>query len=239
MRDDVATSLLRESQHVRDRTVRAIANSDLALLFDLYDDRFFSGRLRRLIDDRGAASLTFRVAPRLTRAGGKTTRVRRPHPKLGKIAPIDEYEISIASSLLFMSFTEADRPTVVAGHRCADRLDALLRIYEHELTHLIELLQTDRSSCSRSPFQLAARHMFGHTAFNHGLVLPEEHAARTHGVRVGQTVRFSANGQTLIGRINRINKRATVLVEHPAGRRYSDGKHYLSWYVPLDDLETT
>ena len=60
------------NQHVRDRSVRAIANTDLSLLFDLYDDRFFAGRLRRLIDDRGAASLTFRVAPRLTRAGGKT-----------------------------------------------------------------------------------------------------------------------------------------------------------------------
>ena len=239
LRQNVAEALLRQSRHVRDRSVRAIANTDLALLFDLYDDHFFAGKLRRLIGERGAPSLTFRVTPRLTRAGGKTTRIRRPHPKLGRIAPIDEYEISIASSLLFMSFNDPQRPTIVTGHRCTDRLDALLRIYEHELTHLMELLQTDRSSCNRGPFQQAARRMFGPTAYQHGLVLPEEHAARTHGVRVGQIVRFSDGARTLVGRVNRINKRATILVEDPAGRRYSDGKHYTGWYVPLDDLEPT
>jgi hypothetical protein len=36
-----------------------------------------------------------------------------------------------------------------------------------------------------------------------------------------------------LGRINRINSRATVLVESDQGTLYGDGKRYLKYYVPL------
>jgi len=37
--------------------------------------------------------------------------------------------------------------------------------------------------------------------------------------------------------VNRVSKRATVLVEDHQGRRYTDGKHYSKFYVPVQMLE--
>lgn len=225
------------SKHVRERQFRAIAHDDLALLFDLYDSRFFSGGLRKLLD-RGSLGgpLTFRVSPHLTRAGGKTTR-RILRPKVVGLRPIRLYEIAIASDLLFRSFAADDRPITVCGHVCTDRLDAMMRIFEHELVHLDEMLEFEKSSCSGTRFHQIARHVFGHTGFTHDLVLAEETAAKTHGIRRGDRVVFSFDGKTLRGVVNRIQKRATVLVEDPAGLRYSDGKHYHRYYIPLPMLE--
>ena len=38
------------------------------------------------------------------------------------------------------------------------------------------------------------------------------------------------------GRVNRITRRATVLVPNPAGQKFSDGKRYSRYYVPLERL---
>jgi hypothetical protein len=50
-------------------------------------------------------------------------------------------------------------------------------------------------------------------------------------------VRFRLDGRHYTGRVNRITKRATVLVEDRSGERYSDGKRYAKFYVPLEMLE--
>jgi hypothetical protein len=39
------------------------------------------------------------------------------------------------------------------------------------------------------------------------------------------------------GRVNRITRRATVLVPAPTGELFSDGKRYLRFYVPLEQLK--
>jgi len=39
-----------------------------------------------------------------------------------------------------------------------------------------------------------------------------------------------------VGRVNRITRRATVLVENPHGALYSAGKRYRTYYVPLPML---
>jgi hypothetical protein len=40
-----------------------------------------------------------------------------------------------------------------------------------------------------------------------------------------------------MGRVNRITKRATVLVEDPDGVKYSNGLRYRTYYVPIACLE--
>ena len=50
-------------------------------------------------------------------------------------------------------------------------------------------------------------------------------------------VRFRFEGVERTGIVNRISKRATVLVEDPEGQRYSNGKHYIKFYVPVQLLE--
>ena len=47
---------------------------------------------------------------------------------------------------------------------------------------------------------------------------------------------FEVDGRRLSGIVNRITKRATVLVEDAAGRKFNDGLRYLTYYVPLHAL---
>ena len=49
-------------------------------------------------------------------------------------------------------------------------------------------------------------------------------------------VRFEFEGRQFTGRVNRINRRTTVLVESKDGQQYSDGKRYEKYYVPLNLL---
>ena len=77
------------------------------------------------------------------------------------------------------------------------------------------------------------RRLFGHTDFRHDLITPQEVAA-AGGVEAGCTVRFVMSGETLVGKVNRVTKRATVLVKcsknHPEAREFSDGKSSVGFY---------
>ena len=57
-----------------------------------------------------------------------------------------------------------------------------------------------------------------------------------HGIHLGDLVSFEHEGLRRVGRVNRITRRATVLVADAAGRQFSDGKTYLTFYVPLTML---
>jgi hypothetical protein len=48
---------------------------------------------------------------------------------------------------------------------------------------------------------------------------------------------FRLDGRHYEGIINRVTRRATVLVEDAQGVRYSNGKKYSKFYVPLDHLQ--
>ncbi len=56
-------------------------------------------------------------------------------------------------------------------------------------------------------------------------------------MRVGDRVAFTFDGARHVGVVNRITRRATVLVESSAGTPYSDGKRYVKFYIPLTMLE--
>ena len=79
--------------------------------------------------------------------------------------------------------------------------------------------------------------MFGHREHTHSLITPREQAHRDYGIRLGARVSFLSGGERHEGFVNRITKRATVLVEDRRGRRYTDGKRYARFYVPLPLLE--
>ena len=48
---------------------------------------------------------------------------------------------------------------------------------------------------------------------------------------------FIYEGRPLTGRVNRLTKRATVLVEDAEGERFSDGRRYRRYYVPIVHLQ--
>ncbi len=229
-------SVLTESLHLKSGNFSTIATTDLARLFDLYDERFFQGRVRQALAEQ-QSPLNFRLAPRMTRAGGKTYRWKR---RPGQNGPGDwqaRYEIAISTTLLFQTFTDERREVRINGQVCADRLQALQRIMEHELLHLIEMLVWDESSCKRANFKGLAARLFAHTDVTHDLVTAHEQAEVQFSLKLGDRVAFQYEGARLTGILNRITRRATVLVPHPQGLRYTDGERYAKYYVPLGHLE--
>ena len=64
-----------------------------------------------------------------------------------------------------------------------------------------------------------------------------ENAAVEHAVKIGARVEFDFDGKRLVGLVNRIHHRATVLVEDRNGARYRDGRaSYHKYYIPLPFL---
>lgn len=237
--DDIAArtrrihdAVLRESEYLDRANFTRIHTSDLRRLFHHYDNDFFGRQIGALL---GEAPLRFGVSRRATSAGGKTIRYtpRGPHGQ-------PNYEISVSTTLIFQCFAGEDhRPISVGGLVCCDRLESVQRVMEHELVHLIELLLWSSSSCSRQRFQSIANRFFGHTVHKHGLITPRERALVTFGIKTGDRVRFRFNGSQHTGIVNRITNRATVLVEDPGGRLFTNGKRYVTFYVPVDQLESS
>lgn len=226
----IREAVLRQSRFIHEANFARIGAEDIELIFDLYDGRFFDRWIRRTLETN-KSRLSFRVSPMMTRAGGKTI-LRSYHD--GRLR---EYEIAIASRLLFMTFGDVQRPVTVSGLACQDRLQSLQRIMEHEIIHLVELLAWGKSSCSKARFKGLAANFFGHRGIKHDLVTAREHAALQHGVRLGDKVQFEYAGRCLAGRVNRIGQRATILVSDSHGQRYSDGGTYAKFYVPLGLLK--
>ncbi|MBU0550990.1 SprT-like family protein [Myxococcota bacterium] len=206
--------VLARSKHITAAQFEAIADEDLALLFGLYDELFFQGGLRGAL--RGP--LTLRLSKRMTRNGGKTI--------LRRIGDEVSYEIVLSSTLLFQSFRDVERTIKVNGLICGDRLDALMRVFEHELVHLLEFIRWGASSCREAPFQRLAHDLFGHSDHFHQLVTQAERARVCHAIAVGDRVCFWLHDERLTGRVERITRRATVRVS--ADRKF---------YVPLRLLE--
>jgi hypothetical protein len=222
----IQQDVLAHSRYLREPDFTAIHPHDLQFLFGAYDERFFAGLCLRSLEER---RLNFRLSPRMTRAGGKTSRYTSG---TGEVS----YEISIASSILFDGFRKMDRCVRVCGLECENRLEALQRIFEHEMVHLTELLCWGKSDCAAPRFQDIAARFFLHRAHTHELVTRRERAAHS-GIRVGALVTFTFEGLQLSGRVNRIIKRATVLVNAADGVAYSDGFRYRTYYVPIAQLK--
>lgn len=223
---EIGRELLAASSWIDEPNFTAIHPDDLAFLFDAYDRRFLKGFARRRLT---TGALMFRLSSRMTRASGKTT--RRVLADGGA-----DYEIAVSTEILFNGFADGDPAVSVAGIPCANRLEALQRILEHEIVHLVEFLRTGESNCGAPPFQDLAHRLFRHRNHTHSLITRVERAAQ-RGIRVGSRVAFVYKGERLSGRVNRVTKRATVLVEDPRGERYSDGGRYRKYYVPLAGLE--
>jgi hypothetical protein len=223
--------MLTNSRFVRTGNFKQICSSDLGLLFQITDEYFFEGEAGRLCEQLADRPLAFRLSTRMTSAGGMTTMQTLNHRR----NPTPEFEIAIATTPLFTTFSH--EPTaVVSGVVCQDRLEALQRIMEHEMVHLIEMMLWRDSNCSANPFKSIVKRFFGHSQSNHQLLTPRDLARKRLGISPGDLVTFTAEGQKLKGHVNRITKRATILVPTPQGTLYDDGRKYQKFYVPLNLL---
>jgi hypothetical protein len=229
-------AILSQSRCVNEANFRKIGIDDLELLFQLYDQKIFNNWLSDAVASTAGARLNFRLSSAMTRSGGKTIR-RRSRLKTGIRA--DHYEIVIATHMLFMNFNSAHRPVTVSGLLCVDRLQALQRVMEHEMLHLLEFLAWGKSSCASARFRSMAYGIFGHTSSKHEMITVAEQASVRHAIRIGSRVEFQFDGRNLVGLVNRIRRRATVLVESGHGAKYSDGRKYQKYYVPIAGLKVS
>ena len=220
--------MLRNSESIRKPNFDQLSSSDLGLLFQITDEQFFQGKLGRTCETT-ARPLKFRLSKRMTTSGGMTTMQR-----VAKNAK--DFEIAIATTPLFQTF-QRNESSKVGGRVCANRLQALQRIMEHEMIHLAEMLVWHDSNCGGKRFKAISRRIFGHTESNHQLLTPRDVAKRKYKIKAGDYVAFKSNGRTLNGFVNRITKRATVLVVDNQGTLYTDGKRYLKFYVPVGQLK--
>lgn len=227
--NEIRAALLGKSKTLDQANFTRIHPVDLQLLFAEYDERFFDSQISRALQ---GVPLDFGFSNRMTSSGGRTAHYA------GGSRGGHRYEITISTAILFGCFREDDHRTITAsGIVCTNRLDALQRIMEHELTHLVEMLLWDASSCAKPRFHSITLRFFSHTENKHKLITPREKAIAKYGIQPGMTVRFRHEGVERRGVVNRINKRATVLVEDRQGQRYSNGKHYAKFYVPMQLLE--
>ncbi len=224
---------LSQSPQIRDGNFTMIGTDDLERLFFWYDREFFRGRLGEMIVEDGAHPMAFRLSRRLVSAAGQTIRqVRRLRQDVRPSVKVD-YEITISTTLLYNTFQDVERTVTVGGLVCRDRLESLQRIFEHELLHLAEFLGWGRSNCRADNFHALSRRIFAHEGAFHDLITPRETARAAFNIHVGDRVSFELDGKRHSGRVNRITRRATVLVENPRGKLYTDGKCYVTCYVPL------
>ena len=226
----ILTQTLKESRTIREPNFSALSAADLHYVFDCYDELYFEGQLKLVLKK---TPLEFRVSSRMIRAAGKTSSWRK-----NRRSPIERLEIAISSTLLSQTFSndQAGELACVTGIECHTRLDALMRVMEHEMVHLAELLGWNKSSCRQDRFQGIAWQVFGHTDHRHGLITPYE-CAGAAGIHPGGQVRFEFQGQILTGIVNRVTRRATVLVPAANGEIFSDGISYCRYYVPIRMLE--
>lgn len=206
-----------------------VSTDDVSRMVRLYDDYFFDGAI---LPAAQAEGLAFGLSSRMTRVAGKLVTHYNPSNRNGP----RKFELVLSSTLLFQTFEDVNRPVVVTGHACRNRLEAMQRIVEHEFTHLVEMLVWNQGNCSEPRFQSIAKRYFAHTDYHHDLITQRERAAKRFDIRVGDTVRFASERGILVGRINRITRRATVLVADPRGEKFSDGGCYQRYYVPLERL---
>lgn len=231
MQHEIHELVLNNSRDMDRPNFTAFNAMDLERMVLEYDNRFLRGACQAALMGR---PLSFRIAPRLTNAGGLTKWRSVRNRQTGE--RLESFEISVSSHLLFQTFRGEVRDIKVVGLTCTTRLEAMQRIVEHELIHLAEKLAWDDSSCKQQRFQSIAHRLFGHVEHTHQLVTTAEVARTELGIQPGSHVKFEMDGYWLQGVVNKLTKRATVLVRDSNGRMYSDGHRYTRFYVPLNML---
>ena len=226
---EIHRQVLALSRSIDQPNFTRIGRDDLVRMVRMYDERFFGGNI---LPTAAAEGLAFSLSSRMTSVAGKLV----THYQHGRADGPRQFELVLSSTLLFQTFEDVDRPVEVTGRRCHDRLEAMQRVAEHELVHLVEMLIWNDGNCNQPRFQSIANRYFAHTDYRHGLITQRERALRKFKIRVGDCVRFRYDGKSLQGRVNRITRRATVLVPDRKGERFSDGCRYKRFYVPLEQL---
>lgn len=224
-RQYIKEKLIEKSLHIDKENFSEINNSDLEILFGLYNSIFLSN----IIDEKEQISVKF--SKRLKSSGGITKAYETKNGNYYR------FDISINISMIFRYSYEGENREA-CGIKIKSSLDALLIIFEHELCHVLEFLCYKSSNCKKDRFKKMANNIFGHNGSTHGLLTISEKLKKEYGFIVGDLVSFEYEGQMLTGQIHRITKRATVFVENENGIfiNSNNKKRYNKYLIPLSFL---
>jgi hypothetical protein len=127
-------------------------------IYEYYNTHFFYGLLRKQVGNKG---IIFEVSNKATRAAG-SARMSIPIRVM-------------LSEKIFSEVTEKNILSVTAnGLHVTNRMDAILRVMEHELTHVILSTSDDDSHLIEGHgnlFKTIVLNLFGHTATTHSLIV--------------------------------------------------------------------
>src|SRR2546428_2988444 len=135
---EIHQGVLAHSRYIREANFTSIHRGDLEFLFGAYDERFFNGLCLPALE-RGSR---FRLATRMTNAGGKTTRF------LSRTGDVS-YEIAIACNLLFDGFGDRDRSIRVCG---LDRKSTRLNSSHDQISYAVFCLKKKKSKGESAQF---------------------------------------------------------------------------------------
>ncbi|MBP7563287.1 MAG: hypothetical protein KA886_05805 [Candidatus Cloacimonetes bacterium] len=192
-------------------------------LMYLYDSIFFDCYLVKNLE------IAIDLSRRMTRSAGITKFNRRTR----------HFEIVFSIPLLLHTFKEnKGRSFDVNGLPCSSPAQALMRVMEHELVHVLEFVLKGNSSCSKQDFRIIAWRLFGHTQTRHAITNENQAVIKKSEFPVGQKVSFEYEQVEYQGVIHRITKRATVMVPSVRGTYLNEaGKRFAKFYVPLSMLK--
>lgn len=226
-RREVYKRTIEMSSCIRSGKITSIGPSDLKLIFELYDKLFFNSWFEKKCESK----IEFALSKRMTRSAGMVKYA--VNKKTGE----KNFILQIGVNFIF-NYNELDNKKNVCGIETLDSLEGLLLVFEHEICHIIEFINYEKSSCRGKRFKIIAGNLFGHVSSYHQLPTYKQIAGEKHGVVVGDSVIFHHEGKLKTGFINAINKRATVMVRDNNGQ-YIDNKNnkYVKFYVPIGILE--
>ena len=223
--DVIQKSFLNVAKSAESFNFSKIELNDFRKLFTLYDICFFD----RYFTNYHKGYIKFYLSTRMVAAAGKTHYWSSGNQKM--------FEIGIAISMLYNNFRGQLGATEVSGILCRNRLEAMMRVLEHEIVHVIEFDIFGWSDCKADRFFSIASGIFGHKTVTHSLMTNQGIAALVNKVKIGSQVKFQYEGRQLLGIVGRITKRATVYVQNPNGTFYDRrGFAYAKYLVPVSWL---
>jgi len=171
---------------------------DFDFLFSLYDKYYFSGNLAKHL------KITLDFSHRLTKSAGMVKFNLRTL----------SVKIIFSIPLIFGAYLKETQGYIVNGIFCKNPSEALMRVMEHELTHIAEFILHGNSKCSKPRFIKYSYQLFGHTENKHkiGHEIKLETESYVQKFKKGDNVNFVFKNTVYNGNITRISKRATVMV---------------------------
>ena len=188
---------------------------DIDYLFKLYDNLYFDGELSKNFN------IIIRCSNKLTRSAGMVNFSKRR----------SEAKISLSLALIFKSYQNNAQGFLVNGIFCNNPVEALMRVLEHEIVHLIEYVLYGKSNCNDPQFFKIAFDLFGHTENKHMLGIELKNYIDIKDLKKGDIVSFPYHGKIHTGSIINIKKNVTVAVD----TLYDTKKYYISPDVIIKD----